>query len=154
MLTNFQNSFTSSKRAMKWSLKITPYLKGVAALPCNLSVQESIKCSTLIADCLSWAWYLQAVEAICYIRIPVRCDSHHHFWQILLVVIFTASYVVLWVSAIMRYINRRFTYLLTYYVYPDILCIIRYLQWKCSNLRDRCHPWTSRFVTTENQWRN
>jgi len=39
MLTNFQNSFTvrlSSKRVMKESLNILPYLKRVATLPCEM----------------------------------------------------------------------------------------------------------------------
>jgi len=39
MLTDFQNSFTvrlSSKRVMKQLLKIPPYLKRVATLPCEM----------------------------------------------------------------------------------------------------------------------
>jgi len=44
MLTDFQNSFTdglSSKRVMKWSLKIQPHLKCVATLPCqNVNIRK------------------------------------------------------------------------------------------------------------------
>jgi len=38
MLIDFQNSFTSglsSKRVLKWSLKILPHLKYIATLPCE-----------------------------------------------------------------------------------------------------------------------
>jgi len=50
ILTDFQNSFTvrlSSKLAVKWLLKIPPYLKLVATLPCEI-------CFLQIATLNSW----------------------------------------------------------------------------------------------------